>query len=168
MVLIHVVGIHGLVPDGKQTFIVERSHLVDTAKSLIGLSAAGVVVRDKQPMELTADTVFHALGQHYFLFEQTEKLLLGVVLARMVAQGAPCAIFAIEQLVLALQLIAVIVDITAIGATPVLDDIPVGTLTAVASGDKPLSATTRIHLADDIATLLGKVLGQGALILQSP
>ena len=70
MTLIHVISVGGLFPNGKQTFVVERTGFVDTSQCLIGLTAAWVVMTYKQPQELPADAVFYALCQTDFLSEQ--------------------------------------------------------------------------------------------------
>ena len=61
--LVHVESIHRLLPWGEQTLMVERSHLVDGTQSFLGLPAPRIVVALQCPEELSADAVFHALGE---------------------------------------------------------------------------------------------------------
>ena len=86
----------------------------------------------------------------------------------MVAQCAPCSIFSVEQLVVAFQFVAVVLNLAAIGAAPVLHHVPVGALAAVAGGDEAHGSAGGVHLPDDVGTFLGKLFGQRAFVLQSP
>ena len=68
--LVHIESFRGLFPGRQKAFIVERSHLVNPAQSLIGLHAAWVVVRHEYPLEMAADTVAGGVGQRRFLMQQ--------------------------------------------------------------------------------------------------
>ena len=86
----------------------------------------------------------------------------------MQVEGAPGTILAVQQLLWLQQLFVVVVGRAAVGATPVLDDVPVSTLAAITGGDGALVTTGRVEGADNIRALLGKFLGQHTLVLQSP
>ena len=49
------VGHRGLLPNGEKAFVVHGANLVDAAEGAIGLHTAWVVVRDEEPLEMTAD-----------------------------------------------------------------------------------------------------------------
>ena len=86
----------------------------------------------------------------------------------MQVDGAPSTIFAIQQLLRALQLIVVVLSRASVCATPVLDDVPIGTLTTITRSNEALITTGGVKRADNIAALFCKVLGQDTLVLQSP
>ena len=86
----------------------------------------------------------------------------------MKVEGAPSAVLAVEELVGTGEFLGVIVGVAAVGAAPVLDDVPVGALAAVAGGDKPLAASSGVEAADKSGAFLGKVTRQDALVLQAP
>ena len=108
---------------------------------------------------MPTDTIFGTLCKTGFGLKELSERLLTIFFVTMQVDGTPSAIFAIKQLVRTLQLVIVILRTTTIGATPVLDDIPVGTLATIASGDGTLVATSGIETTDDIATFLSKFLG---------
>ncbi len=168
---VHVVGGRGFLPRGDEPLVVDGTNLVDTAQGSVGLYAAGVVVRVEYPLEVAADTdavVVCFLGQASLGFEQTGERLLTVFGITMQVERAPGPVFAIQQLFGLTEFLVVVVGRAAIRAAPVLDDVPVGALAAVAGGDGTLVAAGGVKAANDVATLLGKCLGQHALVLQSP
>ena len=86
----------------------------------------------------------------------------------MQVDGSPGTIFAIKQLFRTFQFVVIILSTSSVCTAPVLDDIPVSTLTAIAGGDGALVKTSGVERTDDITTFFSKVFGQDALVLQSP
>ncbi len=166
--LVGIVGIHGLIPWSDQAFIIERSHLVHPAQSLIGLTATGIIVTVQEPKELSAHAVAGTFGQFHFLQQQGCMGFFAIAFVRMIAQRAPSTVLAIKKLVGLLQFVGIVVNIATIGAAPVLHHVPIGAFTTVAGGDQTLRATGGIHVSDNLCTFFGKVLRQRTLILQSP
>ena len=166
--LIHIEGVCRLLPCGEESFVVKWTNLVDASQALVGLTAAGVVVALQHPEELSAYAVFYALGQLCLALQYVAEFLLGVSFARMVAHGAPCAIFAVEQLVGLFQLVAVVFNLSSVGSAPVLHHVPVCTFASVACRYQAHGAACRVELAYYVRTFLGKVGRQGAFVLQSP
>ena len=170
-VAVEIVGGGGLFPDGGEAFVVDWAHLVDAAQGTVGLHTAGVVVAGKEPLEVTADTgaVFkgHA-GKAVLEGQQGGEVLLAVLCGAVQADGAPGTVFAVEQLVRACQLLGVCLGTAAVGAAPVLYDVPVGALAAVAGGDETLRRGGGVEAADEFGALLGEVAWQHTLVLQAP
>ena len=51
---IHIVGSGGFLPGSDETFIIDRTNLVNAAQRTVGLYASGVIVRIEDPLEVTA------------------------------------------------------------------------------------------------------------------
>ena len=109
-----------------------------------------------------------ALGKAGFLLQKGGEALLAVFGVAVQVNGAPGTIFAVEQLFGTFQFVVVVVGRTAVGAAPVLDDVPVGALATIAGGDEALVTAGGVEGADDVAALLGKLTGQHTLVLQAP
>ena len=143
--LVHIIGRGRLFPNGGEALVVDGAYLVDTAQGPVGLGTARVVVRGEEPLEVAADAVFSTLGKASLRFQKSSERLFAIFRVAMQVDGAPGTIFAIEQLVGTLQFVVVVVGRTAIGAAPVLNDIPVGSLAAIAGGDEALIATSGVE-----------------------
>ena len=171
---IHIVGGCGLLPGGDEPLVVDGSYLVDATVGPIGLHTAGIVVRVENPLEVSAYAVGRCgveeslVGQSCLGLKQGGETLLRVFGTAMQVDGAPGTVFAVEQLLGLQQFFVVVVGRASIGAAPVLDDIPVGALAAIAGGDGALVAAGGVERADDGRALLGESLGQHTLVLQSP
>ena len=182
---VHVVGRGGLLPGGDEALVVDGAYLVDAAQGSVGLYAAGIVVGVEDPLEVAADALVvrwrtigysgmgNGIGVGLFCqaglgLEEGGEAFFAVLGIAMQVDGAPGTVFAIEQLLGLRELAVVVVGRAAVGAAPVLYDVPVGALAAVAGGDGALVATGGVEAADDVGALLGEVLGQHALVLQSP
>ena len=165
---VHVVGRGRLLPGGDQAFVVDGAYLVNTPQCTVGLDATGVVVRVEYPLEVTADAVPGTFCQTGLGFQELGERLLAVLGCAVQVDGAPGTIFTVEQLLGLFQFVVVVVGRASVGAAPVLDDVPVGALAAIAGGDGTLVATGGVEAADDVAALLGELLGQHAFVLQSP
>ena len=148
--------------------MVERANLVDTPQAFVRLASSGVVVALQNPLELSAHAVLNALGQLGLAFKDVAEFLLGISLSRMVAHGAPCAVLAVEQLVVTFQFLGVVLKLSAIRSAPVLHYVPVGSVAAVAGCHEAHGGAHRVHLLYYVHALFCKVSGQGALVLQSP
>ena len=132
----------------------------------------------EKPLEVTADAFVVSgfpvgirkclLRQTGFQLQQVRERLLAVFGITMQVNGAPSSILTVEELVWTLQFVVVVLGSAAVGAAPVLDDVPVGALAAIASGDGPLVKTRGVEAANDVATLFGKVARQNTLVLQAP
>ena len=83
----------------------------------------------------------------------------------MITNSPPCSIFSIQQLVGLFQFTIVIICISSISPSPVLDDIPVGAFTAITGSYQPHASASRIHFSYSIGASLCKISRQGALIL---
>ena len=81
---------------------------------------------------------------HRFLAPDTFRL--GSTRLRVEVNAAPTTILAIEQLVGLGQLLVILEDVAAIRSAPVLDDVPVGAVAAVASRDDAHIAGGGVHL----------------------
>ncbi len=167
-VAIHIVGRSRLLPRSDKSLVVDGPYLVHTSQSSVGLYAARVVVRVEYPLEVSADAVFGPLCQTGFGLQEFGKRLLAVLGITMQVDGTPGTIFTIEQLFRLFQFVVIVVGRATVSTTPVLDDVPVSALAAVAGGDGTLVATGGIKATDDVAILLGKLLRQHALVLQAP
>ncbi len=172
---VHLEGIGGLFPHGGEPLVVERSYLVDHPKPFVGLRAPGVVVAVHYPLEMSAHAVLGAFCQQHLGLQDAGELLFAVSLflfqifsLAVQPYGAPCAVFAVEQLHRLPELLVVVLGRAAVGAAPVLYHVPVGALAAVAGGYHAHGARRGVHLANYVAALPGKVGGQHTLVLQSP
>ena len=116
----------------------------------------------------TADRTEGLLGKAGFLFEESGEALFAVFVGAMQIKGTPCAILAIEELVGTAKFIGVGIGVTAIGAAPILNDVPVSPLTAITGGNETLCASGGVKAADEGGALLGEVARQDTLILQTP
>ena len=78
MVAIPVEAFGRLFPRREKSLVIERSHLVDTAVSLIRLHSARVLMRYEEPLEMAADAVPGTLCQHRLLAEKRYKGIFGI------------------------------------------------------------------------------------------
>ena len=172
---IHIIYIQRLFPRSDETLVVERTDLIYLAVGFVRLATSGIVMAGKYPLEVAAHTVTGLLGQteldfhevaHRFLAPDTFRL--GCTRLRVEVNAAPTAILAIEQLVGLRQLLVILEHVAPIRATPVLDDVPVGAVATVASGDDTHRAGGGVHLTDDVTTFLSEVAGERTLVLQPP
>ena len=164
---VHIVCGGGFFPDGSETFVIDGADFVDATVGTVGLDTTGVVVGIENPLEMTADTI-GCFSQQRLLFEECCERLLAVFGITMQVDGAPGAVFAVQELVRATEFVGIVVGRTTVCAAPVLYDIPVSAFAAVAGGDGPLVKAGGVKAADDVAALLGKLAGQDALVLQAP
>ena len=93
------------------------------------------------------------------------EALLAVFISAMQVYGTPGSVFAIEQLLRTFQLVVIVLGIATVGAAPILDDIPVGTLATVTGGNGTLVTTGGVETANDIGTFFSKVFRQHAFVL---
>ena len=68
-VTVHIIGWGRLFPDGSKSFVVDGPNLVDATQGSIGLGAPWVVVGDKEPLEMSADTIFGTFSQTGLRFQ---------------------------------------------------------------------------------------------------
>ena len=99
VVSIHIVSWRRLFPNGSESFVVDRAYLVDAAQGTVRLSTSRVVVRCKEPLKMSADTVFDALCQTRLCLQELCKRLLTVFRITMQVDGTPSPVFTIQQLV---------------------------------------------------------------------
>ena len=78
MVAIPVEAFGRLFPRREKSLVIERSHLVDTAVSLIRLHSARVLMRYEEPLEMAADAVPGTLCQHRLLAQKRHKGIFGI------------------------------------------------------------------------------------------
>ena len=169
---IHEEHICWLLPDGCETFIVCRTDLVNHSVCLIWLHTSWIVVSGEDPLEMPTDAIFCLLSKAHLCLHEVSGTLLTVCLLRsqnikrrltVKSDCSPSTIFPIEELVRTLHLIIVVKSSTTISATPVLDNIPISSLTAIAGGDKSSRSIRsgragRVHVTDDGRAFLCKRL----------
>ena len=68
-VAIHIIGWGRLFPDGSKSFVVDGTYLIDATQGSIGLGAPWIVVGDKEPLEMSADTIFGTFSQTGLRFQ---------------------------------------------------------------------------------------------------
>ena len=78
MVAIPVEAFGRLFPRREKSLVIERSHLIDAAVSLIRLHSARILMRYEEPLEMTADAVLGTLCQHRLLAEKRYKGIFGI------------------------------------------------------------------------------------------
>ena len=78
MIAIPVEAFGRLFPRREKSLVIERSHLVDAAVSLIRLYSARVLMRYEEPLEMAADAVPGTLCQHRLLAEKRYKGIFGI------------------------------------------------------------------------------------------
>ena len=83
-------------------------------------------------------------------------------------ERAPGTIFTIQQLVRLLQFLIIFIGCSAVGSAPVLNHIPVASLSSITGGDGAHGLSGRVHLPDDGSTLLGEILRHHTLVLNTP
>jgi hypothetical protein len=83
----------------------------------------------------------------------------------MKVDSTPGTILAIEQLLRLFQLFVIVRGCAAVGATPILDDVPVCSFATVAGSDGTLVVTGGVKVTDNVATFFGKRSGQHTFIL---
>jgi hypothetical protein len=67
---IHIVGSGGFLPGSDETFIIDRTNLVNAAIGSVGLYASGIVVLVENPLEMSADAVLGIFCQTGFSLQQ--------------------------------------------------------------------------------------------------
>ena len=83
-------------------------------------------------------------------------------------ERAPGTIFTIQQLVWLLQFLIIFIGCSAVGSAPVLNHIPVASLSSITGRDGAHGLSGRVHLPDDGCTLLGEILRHHTLVLNAP
>ena len=151
---VEIVHIRRLFPRRNDAFVVVRANLVYKAQSLIGLTAAGIVVTAVNPLELSADAIFCRPCLAHLQFEKIAGAVFGISLcverlATVKVEGSPCAILAIQQLLVVLQFLIVPVGMSAVSSAPVLNYVPIRTLAAVAGSYQSHIGCGWVHLTDD-------------------
>ena len=83
-------------------------------------------------------------------------------------ERAPGTIFTIQQLVRLFQFLIIFIGCSAVGSAPVLNHIPVASLSSITGGDGAHGLGGRVHLPDNGSTLLGEILRHHTLVLNAP